>query len=267
MWKSFSLGRRRLGVIALFALATVPVFAQERIPAAGAAQIELLLQEKRSRTAAQQKLDSQLIYNSRSIRGLSSRFRPAALERSREGQIHVDISAEVSPALLRAIAALGGRVESSFAQYKSIRAWLPLSAAETLAARGDVHFVAPAVLRVHNQADIRSRLSRALGKPMTIAGSINNAGPDTNGVKAHGADIVQAAGITGAGVKIGVLSDGINSVSSEQAAGRLPNVTVIAGQGGTGDEGTAMLEIVYSMAPGAQLYFATADPSESQFAS
>src|SRR6202035_851029 len=33
------------------------------------------------------------------------------------------------------------------------------------------------------------------------------------------------------------------------------------------DEGTAMMEIIYDMAPGASLFFATADVSEGQFAS
>src|SRR5204862_2660028 len=40
---------------------------------------------------------------------------------------------------------------------------------------------------------------------------------------------------------------------------------VLPGQTGTGDEGTAMLEIIHDLAPGAQLYFATAVTSLATF--
>src|SRR5204863_3680086 len=75
-----------------------------------------------------------------------------------------------------------------------------------------------------------------------------------------------AFGITGAGVKIGVLSDGVTNLAASQAAGDLGPVTVLSGQTGSGDEGTAMLEIIHDLAPGAQLYFATAFTSLSSFA-
>lgn len=59
----------------------------------------------------------------------------------------------------------------------------------------------------------------------------------------------------GAGVKIGVISDGANHASQAQKSGDLPSNLVILKDSGKGDEGTAMLEIIYDMAPGANLYF------------
>src|SRR6185369_11108521 len=74
-------------------------------------------------------------------------------------------------------------------------------------------------------------------------------------------------GVTGAGVKICVLSDGVDSLAALQASGDLPPaVDVLPGQAGSGDEGSAMLEIVHDLAPGAQLGFATADPDMATFA-
>jgi hypothetical protein len=64
-----------------------------------------------------------------------------------------------------------------------------------------------------------------------------------------------------------VISDGVDSLSARVTSGNLPaSVTVLPGQAGSGDEGTAMLELIHDMAPGATLMFATADPSEAQFA-
>ena len=46
-------------------------------------------------------------------------------------------------------------------------------------------------------------------------------------------------------MKIGVLSDGVVNLAASQALGDLPpTVTVLPGQVGTGDEGTAMLVVV-----------------------
>jgi len=78
---------------------------------------------------------------------------------------------------------------------------------------------------------------------------------NSQGVALHNADDVQSRGINGAGVNVGVISNGVPSL----AASDLPAVTVnntgcAAGTGGC-DEGTAMLEIVHDMAPGAGLFF------------
>src|SRR5439155_20751619 len=50
------------------------------------------------------------------------------------------------------------------------------------------------------------------------------------------------------------------------ALGELGNVTILPGQIGSGDEGTAMLEVIHDLAPGAQLYFATAVEGIGSFA-
>ena len=58
----------------------------------------------------------------------------------------------------------------------------------------------------------------------------------------------------------------MTSLAQSQALGDLGPVTILPGQAGTGDEGTAMLEIIHDLAPGAQLFFATALGSITSFA-
>ena len=85
----------------------------------------------------------------------------------------------------------------------------------------------------------------------------------------HGAAAARESfGVDGAGIGIGVLSNGVETLADRQATGDLPpHVTVLAGQAGDhGDEGTAMLEIVHDLAPGAHLYFATAFGGQERFA-
>ena len=90
----------------------------------------------------------------------------------------------------------------------------------------------------------------------------------SEGDKTHGA--LQARnfyGSNGTGVKVGVISDGVDSLAQVEASGDLPTSTqVLPGQAGSGDEGTAMLEIVHDLAPGASLVFSTANPDPATFA-
>ncbi len=72
-------------------------------------------------------------------------------------------------------------------------------------------------------------------------------------------------GVTGAGIKIGIISDSFNVLGGESAdiaAGNLPasGVTVLEeGPSGSSDEGRAMAQLIYQIAPGASLDFASGD--------
>ena len=122
------------------------------------------------------------------------------------------------------------------------------------------------------------------------AGPILNSGiVNSQGDVAHRANNARAAfSVNGAGVVIGVLSDSFNNqggAAADVTSGDLPGpgnpngfVTAVgfAGSGdfvpdnintfAQGDEGRAMLQIVHDLAPGAQLYFATAFNSDTDFA-
>jgi hypothetical protein len=94
----------------------------------------------------------------------------------------------------------------------------------------------------------------------TFAGTVQNEGVPVMQVP----QFWSSTGYTGLGMKIGVLSDSANStgaLTNAQATGNLPqNVQIItdmpSGQGS--DEGTAMMEVAYDVAPGSSLAFASA---------
>jgi uncharacterized repeat protein (TIGR01451 family) len=62
-------------------------------------------------------------------------------------------------------------------------------------------------------------------------------------------------GFTGAGVTVGVVSNGVESLADALALGDLPYDQLTVLEEGDGDEGTAMLEIIHDVAPGASLLF------------
>ena len=82
----------------------------------------------------------------------------------------------------------------------------------------------------------------------------------SQGVVLTGAGDMQAVGNSGAGIKIGIIDLGFGSLSTAQASGDLPANLSITDYTGTGTggitHGTSVAEIVYDMAPGAQLYLA-----------
>src|SRR5262249_32127533 len=76
---------------------------------------------------------------------------------------------------------------------------------------------------------------------------------NSQGDSIHRCDQARSRGFNGAGVKVGVISNGVSGLATSQAAGELGFVQVLSS--GSGDEGTAMLEIIADCAPGAALAF------------
>ncbi|HWP09027.1 MAG TPA: S8 family serine peptidase [Polyangiaceae bacterium] len=223
--------------------ATVPLAGNgnDPLPATARAQIEALMEEKRSRTPAQLKLDSGLLLEMKRRAGdplfaALPAFR-TGVEHVRPDVVAVNVSGEISPGLLARIRALGGRVASSFPARHTAGAELPLDALEALA--GD-----PRV--------------RSIQRPLR---PIVNKVDTSEGDVAHRAAVARTTrGLTGNGVKVGVISNGVKTLAARVTSGDLPSgITVLSGSpNANDDEGTAMLEIVHDLAPNAQLLFATA---------
>jgi subtilisin family serine protease len=78
----------------------------------------------------------------------------------------------------------------------------------------------------------------------------------TEGAAIHGTADLQnlSPAFNGTGVKIGVISNGVNNWQIARDTGDLPSTIHILNTS-TGDEGTAMLEVLHDIAPGADLYF------------
>ena len=226
------------------------------LPEKAVRQIKAMLTTKAQRTAAQRKVSSQLLDAAASSQlpaaAASSQLLDAAVSAQQPrgpaaaaGQqaadldgspgpepkperVTVDIRADVTPVVLARIRTLGGTVINSVPKYRAIRAQLPLASVARLAALAAVQSIRPADEAVLRKDDT------------------------SEGDAAHRANSARTThGVDGTGIGIGVISNGVRSLADRQASGDLPaRVTVLPGQEGRGDEGTALLEIVHDLAPG-----------------
>ena len=268
-------------------------------------QIQALLEEKEARTVAQQKIDSQLLYAIKMRRGASiARNVPSltvGVGADAAGVVTVDITATIDDQLLDSLRGMGVEVSHVFSEYNSLRAVASLEQLETIASLSQVSFIQPKQEALFSQArgvtqqttngpgrysttggplasgrysDFKSRAARvrAALQPALINAPVPNGTLGVGSVTSQGDTTHRALtargtfNTDGSGIKIGVLSDGVDSLAVSQGTGDLGAVTVLSGQAGFGDEGTAMLEIIHDLAPGAQLYFATAGNGMASFA-
>lgn len=149
--------------------------------------------------------------------------------------IHVDAIGNAERAMLETYEVIIEIVNESLG---IIQAWIPLDRIEEVAELPFVKRITPPIYATPRT-----------GSVITEGDAILNA------------DEVRALGFDGSGVKVGVIGPGVDSLALSQTSGDLPsNVTTVT-HTNTGDEGTAMLEIIHDLAPGAELGFCGPDTS------
>ena len=146
-------------------------------------------------------------------------------------QVYIDLTS-TGAGELAVLQANGAVVELTHEKLQIVQAWVPVDRLERLA---DLPFV---------------RAVRTPDYGLPRVGRVT-----TEGDAILRANELRARGLDGTNVRVGVISDGNDGLAASQATGDLPaNVTVVTFPG-KGAEGTAMLEIVHDLAPGAQLGF------------
>ncbi|MEZ6016094.1 MAG: S8 family serine peptidase [Planctomycetota bacterium] len=229
---------------------TLGAAAAQDLPQSVRLQIEAIHQEKHARTPAEQKLESNLLYlarestGRRAVDGAPSIVSRIAAEP--DGRVVVDLACKPSAALRAAIVEAGGVVEFESVRFESIRARVFPTALLELSRRADV-----ARIRKGHQ-------------PTRHTGSVTSEGD-----VAHNAAASRTTfSVDGTGVKVGVISDSADGSANSISLGDLPpTFTVLPGLFGSGSgEGTAMSEIVHDLAPGAELFFASAEGGKAAFA-
>src|SRR5262245_53680523 len=217
-------------------------------------QIQALISEKDYRSPAQRKIDSQLLYAFKMSRGENiaagvSRLE-VAVKMDAEEKTVVDITAIIDDSLMKELRTAGAEIMSAFPEYHSLRAAVPLAQLEVIAEFPQIRFIQPKqesmlsgrIAQDDHRAEsatrpspstsfasradrVRAKLSEALPK---LAQELNTGSKTSEGDTTHRAAAGRATfSVNGAGVRIGVISNGVAHLADSQASGDLPpNVTV-----------------------------------------
>jgi len=166
--------------------------------------------------------------------------------------------ADTTPATLRRLETLPVEIQIVNRRRKVVQALVPYDSIEQLATLEGVIRVSPPGPKLHRAGSVTSQGDSLLN-----------------------ADDVRLLGFDGAGVTVAAMSDGVAGLGASVASGDLPagtntscgsasGVDCSCSMGGwglaDGAEGTAMLEIIHDLAPGADLAFGNFD-TELEFAS
>ena len=169
----------------------------------------------------------------------SSTDDPVRFDSSGNVQVYIHLE-NTDESTLQQLRDLGATVEVFNSDWHIVQAWVPISALDQIADLDAVQEITPPDYGV------------------TKTGSIN-----TEGDAMHRADLVRTfSGLTGKGVRVGVISNGVDSWRTARGKGDLPSaLQVNPDLPGGGDEGTALLEIIHDLAPEADLAFSGAETS------
>lgn len=148
-------------------------------------------------------------------------------------QVYIHLQ-DTNDSTLQQIRNLGATIEISNSDWNVVQAWVPISSLDRIGSLDAVQLIDPP----------------DYGVPRI--GSVN-----TQGDTGHRADLVRTfSGFTGAGVKVGVISDGATSWQSARRSKDLPSsIELDPDRDRFGHEGTALMEIIHDLAPGARLAF------------
>jgi hypothetical protein len=186
-----------------------------------------------------------------------------------QGRVQADVYYDCSQdAPIKALVSAGLAVSSSvkLVSFCVVEGWMaPQSLPAAAALAGITRVTVPAYALHPRRVDpdvpsssmaVVHESSRLSARPAAASAG----GIDQNGVTIMHADqFVAQTGADGGGAKVGVQSVGVTSLQTIQARGELPAVQVVKPSDGasspTGDEGTALLEEVHAVAPGAGLAY------------
>lgn len=162
----------------------------------------------------------------------------------RKARLRVTISYEekIEP-ILDLIKITSGEIESFNREFKLIVAWIPYQNMITIAEEETI-------------VNIKE----------TERGHLRTGSVTSEGDSIHNADDVRNfIGADGTGIAVGVISDGCTNIASSQSTDDLPSSINVIDNSVGGDEGTAMLEIIHDLAPGADLAFSEGFESSTEF--
>jgi len=118
-------------------------------------RVDSFSQEKESRTPAQQKIDSQLLYAIYQMRGEAEKkgtpTEPIPLKKDANGRVLIDIRSPVTKKLQSLIRSLKGKVVSTSQRDDSTIAYLSLGRIEKLAQNASVKFISAPAEAMTNQ--------------------------------------------------------------------------------------------------------------------
>ncbi|AMV36725.1 S8 family peptidase [Planctomyces sp. SH-PL62] len=174
------------------------------------------------------------------------------LIRDAQGRVAVSVTARDVGRLTPELQRLGFQVTASLPALHLVEGFLPLASildATTLAASGLLGL-------------------SAIARPQTGAGAVTSQADFV--LEADRVRNTLPAGLTGAGVKVGVISDSFNRLggyAAGVASGDLPAgvLNYLEGPAGSSDEGRGMAELVHDLAPGSPLAFGSAFYGQAQF--